>query len=344
MIRFTLLPERHAPLGAEVRYGVEADTAQTIDLRVKILEGPDAGRIAGARRFVGVAAAESDLGPILRRALRYEPTVGATGLRDADGRTVMALVEAEGSADDLYRSIPRTLLPGYRKPVAPMLLTSMPRERLLAPGEADELTLFATGPCTIRVSAPGCAGAAERSFGVAAAGLHLFRLAADDFAGADRITVDADEAGTVAYTLLPAPEGAIRLAWRSREGSIEHYTFPVERQERCAVVRTEARDTAGAVVTVAAGEEWRTTVVSAHEPRAVRRALAGILSAPQVWRVEEGVYRPVAVCSGECTTHCYGAVPALEVTFRPTPVDGGPEAPASRGPNYRNAVQCSNVL
>ena len=123
----------------------------------------------------------------------------------------------------------RTFLPGAEAAEAPALLTRMPLNRLIPEGTCDELTLLADSSVTVTVTAQAGDTTTAESYRTEEAGLHLFRLDTPDFPGAETVTVDAGACGTVTYTVIPALEGALRLAWRSSAGSVEHYTFPVVR-------------------------------------------------------------------------------------------------------------------
>lgn len=489
MITFTRIPVSCIPLGGEIRYAVATDAAQRIGIRIlraaetaarssETLEngvaerpGPtdppapavtasDAvptgtapsaeGDLLGAKRFVGVVEAAFDVGPYLRRAVRFAPTAGGTGFCDAGSRTLTATVEATatggavgaatigsaaaGSADvkasagatdamaiggdeaaaigaaaagsaDVEAStgatdamaeavgtiVPsatvgadaaetvqtvvapaRTFLPCAEAPVAPALLTAMPRERLIAPGECDELTLLHDGPLTITVTAEGgdatahgsgadtgYAGkmsnasavsnaadgvkraelrgtadgigisgteraetnAAERTsictFRSGEGVLHLFRIDTRDFPGAERLTVDAGGCGKVAYTLLPAPEGARRVAWRTAEGSVEHYTFPVEKAVRLKTCKTRVCGCEGVAATIDDAES-RLWLESACEGRGVLRALAGLTASPQVWLAEGDRYTAVDVLTDEAEVPGPGMPGTFGLLLRPT--------------------------
>lgn len=317
---------------------------------------PQPGALLGAKRFAGAGQVACDVAPFLRAAVRFAPTTGGTGFRPADDRLVAVAVEAfaigTGASDAASREddgdaapgsataggqqagrIPssggpeaepaataavRRFLPCAAAVAAPALMTSMPRERLIAPGESDELTLLADAPLVVTLTAVRAGGGREvRTYRSAAAGLQLFRFDARDFPGAERATVDAGPCGTVSYALLPAPEGAQRLAWRTAEGSVEHYTFPIVRTRRVRVDRERVRGPEG-IRSAAVRAERRTTVESAYEASAMLGALAGLLAAPQAWAAEPEGYRPVDIVTEEAVVHRHGTLSSFEATFRST--------------------------
>lgn len=407
MVTFTQIPEHYTPLGGAVLYAFQSDAPQNVDIRFT----DDAnGRLLGARRFVSVTETAFDAAPMLRRAVRFTPSGGGTGLSRADGRQAMVsaelFTETSGLTADAFAPT-RIYLPCHAAE-APGLLTTMPAERLIAPGECDELTLLCDRPCTVTVTVRGfgfpgdntdgaeadgsrfggeregegnpstayepcngdgactvesaerradggeprngdntCGyerraeglsvgaespdgeigriaetaaaderGLSVRSYSVPTAGLYLFRLDMRDFPEAERIRIDAGPCGAVDYTVIPAPQDGVRLAWRSSAGSIEHYTFPVVRETAIDTARQDAYGPDGHTAGGAA-QERRQTLVSAYERPAVLEALAELHASPQCWIARADDYIPVAVVPETAVIHRHGALSCLEVRLRP---------------------------
>lgn len=339
MMQFTQIPQQYAPLGGELRYAVQQEAAGNIDIRIvdaaadgtgvnRIPEsGPDADGAAvsagdgtallGAKRFAATASAAFDIAPYLRRRVRFVPATGGTGFRSAAGRTVTALVEAATTDGTVEAVSPvRTFRPGIEAAETPCLLTSMPLSRLIPEGACDELTLLADGPCTVTVTALAGDTTVAESYRAAESGLQVFRLDLHDFPGAESLTVDAGACGAVVYSVIPARQGAVRLAWRSRAGSVEHYTFPVVRTEVVRSVRQQAYGPDGR--TAAAAETDRKTVlVSAYEGRQVLDALAELTAAPEVWIAEGDTYTPADIATDEAVVQRHGTLSCLEIAVRP---------------------------
>ncbi len=277
----------------------------------------DGSVLLGAKRFAAVTAAEFDIAPYLRRRVRFVPATGGTGFHPAAGRTVTVLVEAaatDGNAEAV--SPARTFRPGAETAEAPCLLTSMPLSRLIPEGACDELTLLTEGPCTVTVTALTGDTASAESYRAAEAGLQVFRLDLRDFPDAESLTVDAGACGTVVYTVIPARQEAVRLAWRSRAGSVEHYSFPVVQTTVVRSVRQQAYGPDGR--TPATAETDRETVlVSAYEGREVLEALAELTAAPEVWIVRGDTYTPVDIATEEAVVQRHGTLSCLEIAVRP---------------------------
>ena len=302
---FTRIPQQYAPLGGELRYAVSQETAGNIDIRIVDAaagsaagigaavspggadragtRGPvgDGSALLGAKRFAAVAEAAFDAAPYLRRRLHFTPATGRTGFYPAEGRTVTAVVEAAGTDGEAAAAVApaRTFLPGDA-PGTPGLRTSMPLVRLIPEDACDELTLLTDGPCIVTV------------------------------------TVDAGTCGTVVYSVTPAVQGQVRLAWRSSAGSVEHYTFPIVRTTTVRTERREAEGPQGRVV-AAAETDREIVLVSAYETRSMLEPLAELTATAAAWIVTEKRYIPVDIATEEAVVQRRGTLSCLEIAIRP---------------------------
>ena len=216
---FTQIPQQYAPLGAEAVYAVENPAGGDLDIRI----ADEKGATLGALRFAAAATARFDAAPALRRALRFIPLVGNTGFYAATGRVVKAAVTA-GAAGTLPEGTEatapaRTFLPGREAAESPALLTTLPRRRIIPEGACEELTLLTAGDAEAVVTARTADSLTAESYSVRTSGPLLFRIDTRDFPGAETLSIDFGEIGTVEYTVVPAVREAVRLAWRSSAGS-----------------------------------------------------------------------------------------------------------------------------
>ncbi len=312
-MQFIRIPNSYVPLGSPLIYAVQESSIADIDIRIT-----DATRthLYGAKRFYATRSAEFDIAPYLRRALRFTPSTGSTGVYGGESRTLTAIVEAWSSViPAVLPAPPRTFLPSADELPAPCLLTSMPLVRLIPDGAVDELTLMTQAPQQITLTIEYGPHTATENHVVPSGGLHLFRLDTADFPNADKITVDAGPCGKVVYAVVKPVQDAVRLAWRSRSGSIEHYSFPIETTETVEATKRSAYGSDGHVSS--ATFECRRTLRSALETREMLEALAELLYTPEVWLVEGADYTPVDVISDHAAVHNYGTMSTLEITFRP---------------------------
>ncbi len=310
MLQFTQQPPQFAPLGSELRYVVESSATTTFDIRII---DASLGCLIGAKRFVGVKTATFDVAPYLRRLLQFAPVAQTTGLFPAEGRVVKAFVEVETAEEGVISSDVRLFLPAAERVWISTILTTMPRSRLISEGECDELTLVTNGSSTVTVTAQTGESLLAESFPIADAGVWIFRLAIDDYVGAESLTVDAGSSGTVVYTVVPRPAAAHRVAWRSRSGSIEHYTFPVERSEVVKCVKRRALSAEGEIVGRSYWKRFRRWE-SAYEAPEMAQAVAEVIASPQVWEAVGEGYLPLDVVTEESVVRQLGELSMQEIT------------------------------
>lgn len=316
MLTFPHAPTSYyVPAGRPVEFTVASDPAATFDVRILDAAG---GEQLGVRRFADTSEAVVDVAPCVARTLRFAPRPGRTGLIDTSGRvrSVRLCAVQAGTTRQLF-SHERVLYPAAEEKTLPAWLSTLPRARLIARDECDELSWLSADPLRVVVTAYDRSGDTEGcSFQTEGGGLTALRLRAADFPAAERIEVQAGACGTVVYTVIPPLAEGCRVAWRSAEGSVEHYTFPVEVSERVTARRKRVYGPDGYTTTGAETHSCR-RLRSAFETREVLDALAGILSSPEVWTVEAGKYVPVDVAGEEAFTHRHGTLSCLELEIRP---------------------------
>lgn len=302
------LPENYASLRGELIYVLSDTAPRTFEATVI---DADSDEPLGAKRFVDTPEARFDAAPYLRRRLSFLPATGPTGFLPAGGRTVQAVIEVGG-----VRSPLRTFVPAPEAIVPSRHLTTWEGTRTLAADECDELTFCTAAPCVLRLTAFTDGTPRLTVYSAPKAGYAVFRLRAADFAGAGRLRIEVPEVAQFDYT-LDGPAGC-RIAWRSSQGSIEHYTFPVVKEATDEVHQegTVARDGYRPALV----RSTRTlTLLSAYEPLRVRRALAEIVCSPSVWHVENGVYLPVEAVAAASGFRRRGSLENLELQIRHHP-------------------------
>lgn len=314
-MQFTRIPQPFDPLAGPLVYTLSDSAEASVYVRITNPAGTD---LFGVKRFLSVRGCSFDIAPCLRQRVHFSPVAGLTGIRSATDRCVSAVVHIgcnSPSVETLAAPV-RTFLPADTAVAAPTLLTSLPLTRTLPAGASDELTLLtaAAQPVTV-IARLGDGSTAAQSYTLSGAGLYLFRLNSAEFEGAEQIRVDAGGCGCVEYVVTPPVAEACRLAWRSRRGSVEHYSFPVERSAEVEVQRRRGYGADGH--TARTTIEQHRTLQSAFERREVLEPLAELLASPQVWEVTAAGYTPVDVLSDRAEVHRHGSLSTLSVTIRP---------------------------
>ena len=150
---------------------------------------------------------EIDVSAFLRRmaaALPFE--TGATGLYAPTTRTMtLSLAIGSDKAPD------RIFLPATRETRSGEPLTSLPEVRLIGAEETDEVSVHCRTQCSALLTATCNGIPTQRTYGVAAEGVALFRLAAAEFPDAEafdlHLTADGVESH-FRYEVAETPVGS----------------------------------------------------------------------------------------------------------------------------------------
>ncbi len=312
-MRFTSIPQNYSSFLHPLIYEFSDDgSPRTLDL---IIRDDMTDDTIAVKRLCNTSAGRVDIAPILRSRMNVVPLT-KPGFSSAYPRALMVRTTVE-DADQT-----RWFLPTETDMRGLSLLSTLPVLRPISAGECDELML---GPNinSVKIEVTTPAGQeAQTILNPAAGHPSIYRLdtteVAEDF---KQIVLSfSDLSGAVchrvSYTRVPRPEEAVRVAWFSRRGSLEHYTFPVrnrqaERQERASLTLCDGRR-----LCTRTGHETLLTLTSAYEPREVLKALCEIGSSPALWVVaSDGRYLEADVAAGERTVCEHGAISALTFTF-----------------------------
>lgn len=319
-MKFYKFPAMYAPVGPgkSATFGLQLDEPGDIDIRIRETES---NRLLGGKRFVNVSQADIDVAARIRSVMVFTPSTGSTGFKATDGRIIQAGVEAlrPGSETIELASTTRHFIPGNQTTQTSGLRTSMPLNRLIPAGEADEISIYHNRYCNFVVTGSGPGTTVAEQYSAPQYGWQIFRLDTADFPDCDTITVDTGLGESIVYTVVPASQNAVRLAWESHAGSIEHYSFPTVRQTSLLVEKHRAESSEGYLVT-SAETLRKTTIVSAFELPEVLEPLAELISARNVWSLKDNVYTPIDILTDEAVIQQHGTLCALELSFRPKTV------------------------
>ena len=307
-INFISLPEDYAPVDAPLEY--TATLGEHYEgIEVEVFDARTSQRKALCRLH-DTSSVCIDIAPYVRRMFDPQPAAGwYSAIIPAEGRTVEVQVAVGGVLSPVRRF---TLFPFDG---LPRLLTTMPAERTLAPGEYDELPFYAPeGGCfeIISEDEEGRQTVCGTIYSSPSEDIRIFRLAEDVMVVPGcwcRVRFEAgDRCEEVVYRRVMRPAGARRLAWLAATGAVEYYTFPQRRRSILAVEKQHYCN-GGGYTTVDICAERSELLLSEFEPAAMADALEEIVSSPRVWIAgAEGVTEVYAV-STECV-RTFGAEPA----------------------------------
>lgn len=248
--------------------------------------------------------------------IRFVPSSGMTGFCNSESRSASVQL-AVGTT---YSEV-RTFVAAHDSVKPSRILTTMPSHRIIAYGESDEITCCIPGQHTVTVTSDITAEALTYN-AIGGEELTLFRLNTRSFLpSVGTITVRIATAGqTVAeigYTVVPKCDEGCRIAWRSRAGSIEHYTFPVVKSVVQKIRKEQVLTDDAGYEDISIRNERTTTLASAFEPAAVIEALAEIAASPQVWKIDGDKYEEVDILIREQTIGRHGSLGCIEISLRP---------------------------
>lgn len=269
---FTSLPEMFSSVFGPLAYTF-SNAAET-ELFLEILSTRDGSRI-GSKRFYNTPTGTLNIAPMVRKNIRFVPSSGMTGFCNSESRSASVQL-AVGTT---YSEV-RTFVAAHDSVKPSRILTTMPSHRIIAYGESDEITCCIPGQHTVTVTSDITAEALTYN-AIGGEELTLFRLNTRSFLpSVGTITVRIATAGqTVAeigYTVVPKCDEGCRIAWRSRAGSIEHYTFPVVKSVVQKIRKEQVLTDDAGYEDISIRDERTTTLASAFEPAAVIEALAEI--------------------------------------------------------------------
>ncbi len=317
-MNYTTIPDQYASMRGELVYAFSGAAGPDAVLQ---LHDERSGQLLGSKALYGATQGQLNLGPLVRSHFDPVPSTGSSGFYPGISRTIRAYATVDGvaSAVRTFTAADRTLTP-------PEVATTLPLHRLIAYGESEEITCCL--PVAYRIEVAGNTMMRPVSYDYTPADavgeLSVFRLDTTDLPAETthftvRIVADDREVTRIEYTLTPHCAGGYRLAWLSRAGSIEHYTFPVVRRRTIQVTKESFEGIAGGRRDGVIVCEEQVTLRSAYEPAAVIAALAEIVASPRVWRVEGELYEEVAVRPAEQTVQQYGSLRCVELTIVPKP-------------------------
>lgn len=275
----------------------------------------DGSRI-GSKRFYNTPTGTLNIAPMVRKNIRFVPSSGMTGFCNSESRSASVQL-AVGTT---YSEV-RTFVAAHDSVKPSRILTTMPSHRIIAYGESDEITCCIPGQHTVTVTSDITAEALTYN-AIGGEELTLFRLNTRSFLpSVGTITVRIATAGqTVAeigYTVVPKCDEGCRIAWRSRAGSIEHYTFPVVKSVVQKIRKEQVLTDDAGYEDISIRDERTTTLASAFEPAAVIEALAEIAASPQVWKIDGDKYEEVDILTREQTIGRHGSLGCIEISLRP---------------------------
>lgn len=291
-MKFIEIPNNGSSWGGTLRYKIDTESAEATDVEVTITD-EESGDMLGRKMLYGITQAETDIAPYLRKAINRTPYIPSrTGFVYAEGAMTVSVDAAS------VKSEPRRVFRAAYDPSRAAMMTTQARQRIIAAGETDTVTLYARETLTavVETCGEGPGRTEEIHFPTDSTPCDFFLRTDDLPSDTQRIAVtflgDGELLGTIEYTLVPASAEGRRVMWYNRMGGLECHTYPLCRPIEAQAQVAEA-ETAEGVTARLAGGSHRVRLTSAYQMRQQYDALHEVLFSPHVWTVTAGGTEPL---------------------------------------------------
>lgn len=306
---FTQTPNNYQSLYNEIDYQLELDEINTTLVQITDC---NTGELLGVKKFYSTQSFSVNVAPIIRPyAIPNTPAI-ATQFETAEryGYATVKLFVATEDGSESYISTPLTFTISKSNESETGAITKLPTQRLISVGESDSITVRCETGFEINAYVKYYAAADEENSEVLLdsttfsstpdySGIVTFHLLAKEVEGAERIEVIFEQANNqiaqIDYYMVERPNDAIRVAWVSSRGSVEHYTF----------AQTDAYHEYA--------ESRQIALVSAFETFATRAAIAEMIASPKLWIADGDSYVDGYVVSDYIDTAPIDAIATLSV-------------------------------
>lgn len=293
-MRITKLSNNFTPLHNGIFFGINTESDTPTDISVEVVNSLTDETVA-TLVLRGVTSTTVNIAPYIERIDNYTPKcLSQTTLIDAP-TAIYKIRCCEIESEEVVISVNRNKVTGLSS-----IITARPSSRRITYGENDEVLIISKPHENITVEIVTDTDESLRLAQTTLTGAIIFVLSLEDFERDIRsldilIYDESEELAHLHYTVAPRRKMAVRLAWLSDGGSIEHYTFPVSHREFRKVEKQHILQAKELQTTLCKVKQF-ITVCSRYEPHATIAALAQIASAPKVWLCEEeGALQSVAV-------------------------------------------------
>lgn len=318
---FTHMPNKLSSLYSELSYTYY--NSSTGDMTLQIYED-ESGELLGVKKFYSTNTAQVNIAPHVRayalQSMESYPAGFMSTYRNGNLLVYLKVPEYNDTSLTRQYTISRSDI-DLRG-----LISSLPAERSISDGDSDQLYIAAETGDTITVvvkhyltswsdsyERPYVGGEFTESLAstltytesISSGNIAIFNFVAESIASGDTTQIEkvvvsvSQNSETIAeltYNIVERPQGAIRLAWISDSGSVEHYTFPVVKESY-----------------VGDSFQHTYTLTSAFVGYATRAALAEIVHSPRVWVDNYGVYLDATAEDGALSVSSSGTLGTVDI-------------------------------
>ena len=240
-----------------------------------------------------------DIAPYIAKPTSFRPIVfGESRLQPLDTRSYhVDLYHLGDTVLQCSSASVRVSSNGYFSDELPFLTTTMGVHRVISAGEFDNIGIYSSPATRIAVKITSDVGDEIFLESNSTTGAFQLVFAANDLsanATAAKLEIfynDEEYLAEFDYIIQPRCTTGMRLAWRTVEGNIEQYTFPVIAQGSALATRNDTSTKDGTTQVLQSLLVKQLHLISDFEPRSTLDALAEIVAASEVWVVYPNSYR-----------------------------------------------------
>lgn len=281
----------------------------------------------GVKRIPAGSTGEVDISGYMRRSISPKPfPVDRMGLFQDTGRYVTAGVSCQGVMSPI-----RTYTGSRRRMYEFEMLSALPQKRTIAWDENDEVSfLVPDSSLTYSISLYGTKnyviespeyiasrGVVTMTVGMPSveASVRAAGMKPEEFTRMKVCVMNVGrEIGQVGYEICKRPSGSVRLCWFNALGGLDYHSFDVVLAETLSVTKQTVLGNEGYLpASIRCGKY--TELHSGYLPRVWMEGVAGLLSSPRVWQVDEDSFIPVDVLS-QGTAIYHDRLNSLSFTIR----------------------------
>ena len=284
----------------------------------------------GTKRFYKGSKLSINIAPYALACLNILPYMSGNQLIQATGRTAKMYLTTDGELSEV-----RHIAAG-RMTLPVGVLLSDRALRCIAPGEFDEFSFIAPeGDVWAEFSVSDAKGlryswrmppfVSDGGMVVCPVDMRVIaRMVADEVGLAvgdiNKVKVviyfGSDAAFEVNYVVEAVTAQGVRLAWISRYGTVECYTFPICTERKLATKRL-GETQSGDGVTFPLVEAWQEqTISSGLLPSTTVQCLSDIVVASKVWQWKDGSWGECNIMDSSVVTHNVNEPSVVRLTVR----------------------------
>ena len=312
-MRLEKLSNNFTPLREGILFGIDTESDIPTDVLVEIVDD-STNEVVAVQQLRGIVTGEVNIAPYIPDFAGYVPTTEShIHFCEAPVATYRIRI-GEVISEPISVSVNNESASAL-----PSLHSAMPRSRSISYGETDELLLLGNKGADYEVTITADTGEALYFDYLSPAGAAILCISTEDF-GTDPHSLEVDihcdgvSLGLLHYRLRPRYNSSARVAWLSRKGSIEYYTFLVTSKALLTSQKSCIETLKGRHL-VASSSECEMTLVSRYEPRETIQALAEMVCSSMVWLEIDDGWAEVVITSTNVEYNLFGEPDNLRVNL-----------------------------